>query len=59
MLSSAKIQTSYIVMEKNESFMKILKRKGPMIDPCGTPVLISHHELKDEPIFILCFRFVR
>ena len=59
MLSSAKIQTSDIVMEKNESFMKVLKRKGPMIDPCGTPVLISHDELKDEPIFILCFRFVR
>ena len=29
-----------------------------MIDPCGTPVLIAHHELKDEPIFDLCFRLV-
>ena len=45
--------------EKNKSFMKILKRRGPMIDPCGTPVLISQHELKDEPVFVLCFRLVR
>ena len=30
--------------------MKILKGIGPRIEPCGTPVLTSHHELKDEPI---------
>ena len=58
-LSSAKLQTSDFVMEKNKSFMNILKRRGPRTDPCGTPVLISHHELKDEPIFLLCFRLVR
>ena len=46
-LSSAKLQTSDFVMEKNKSFMNILKRRGPRIDPCGTSVLISHHELKD------------
>ena len=39
--------------------MDILKRRGPRIDLCGTPVLISHHELKYEPIFVLCFRLVR
>ena len=55
MLSSTKLQASDFVMEKNKSFMKILKRSGPRIDPCGTPVLISHHELKDEPVFVLCF----
>ena len=59
MLSSAKLQTSDFVMKKNKSFMKILKRIGPRIEPCGTPVLMSHHELKDEPIFVLCFRLVR
>ena len=48
--SSAKLQISDLVMEKNKSFMKILKRRGSRIDPCGTPVLISHHELKDEPV---------
>ena len=30
--------------------MKILKGIGPRIEPWGTPVLMSHHELKDEPI---------
>ena len=50
MLSSAKLRTSDFAMDKNKSSMKILKRRGPRIDPCGTPILISHHELKDEPI---------
>ena len=39
--------------------MKILKRRGPGIDSCGTPVLIAHHEIKDGSIFILCFQLVR
>ena len=43
-------------MEKNKSFMKILKRKGPGIGSCGTPVLILHHKLKEETILVLCFR---
>ena len=30
-----------------------------MIDPCGTPLLISHHQLKYELIFVRCFRLVR
>ena len=50
-LSSAKLQTFDFVMKKNKSFMKVLKRIGSMIEPCGTHVLISRHELKDEPIF--------
>ena len=32
--------------------MKILKRRGPRIDPCGTAVLLSHHGLKDKPILV-------
>ena len=58
MLSSAKLHTSEFVMDKNKLFIKILKRRGPRIDPCDTPGLISHHELKDEPNFVLCFRLV-
>ena len=50
---TAKLQTSEFVMEKNKSFMKTFKRKRPRSDPCDTPVLISHHELKDESIFVL------
>ena len=48
-----------LLWKKDKSFMNILKRRGPRIDPCGTTVLISHHELKDEPIFVLCFQLVR
>ena len=59
MLSSEKLQTSDLVMKENKSFMKILKRIGPKIESRGTPVLMSHHELKEEPIFVLCFRLVR
>ena len=40
-------------MEKNKSFMKTFKRRRPRSDPCDTPVLISHDELKDESIFVL------
>ena len=58
-LSSAKLQTFDFVMKKNKSFMIILKRIGPRIQPCSTPVFMSHHELKDKRIFVLCFRLVR
>ena len=54
-LSSPKLQTSDFVTDKNKSFIKTLKRRGPRIDPCGMPVLISHRELKEEPIFVRCF----
>ena len=57
MLSSAKLQTSDFIMEKNKSFTKMLNNKGPSIHPCGTPVSISRHELKDDPIFVPCLRF--
>ena len=40
-------------MEKNKSFMKTLKRKGPVIGPCGTPALQSGSHLPKK-IFI-CF----
>ena len=54
-----KLQTSDFVIEKSKSFMKILNNKESSIDPCGTPVSISCHELEDDPIFVLCLRFVR
>ena len=58
-LLSAKLQPFDFVMGKNKLFMKIFKRTVPKSDPCGTPVLISHHELKYEPIFVRRFRLVR
>ena len=35
--------------------MKILNKKGPKIDPCGTPNNISLHELYLSFIFTLFF----
>ena len=36
-LSSAKLCKSDFVSHKNKSFIKMLNRIGPRIDPCGTP----------------------
>ena len=33
--------------------MKMLNNKEPSIDPYGTPVSVSCHELKHDPIFVL------
>ena len=32
----------------NRSFKKILKRRGPSMELCGTPVIVCIHELKTE-----------
>ena len=53
-LSSVKLLTSDIVITKNKSFINILKRKDPEIEPQGTPLIVSHQELYEGHIFILC-----
>ena len=52
-LSSVKLLTSDIVI-KNKSFINILKRKDPEIERQGTPLIVSHQELYEGHIFILC-----
>ena len=42
-------------MKKKISFMSILNNKGPSIDPCGTPDIISTQLLNDESILVRCF----
>ena len=49
-LSSAKLHVSLI---------KKLKKNGPIIEPRGTPLTISYQLPMEEPIFVLCLRFVR
>ena len=44
MVSSAKLAISKSFAIKNKSQRKILKRRGPNIDPCGTPYSTSLHE---------------
>ena len=58
-LSSVKLQTFVFVMEKNKSLINKLKSRNTRIEPCGTPVLISYHELNAEPILVFCLRLVR
>ena len=58
-LSSPNLHTFDFFMEKNKSLINILNKRGTKIDPCGTPILISHQELNDEPIFVCCFQQVR
>ena len=52
-LTLVKLLTSDIVIKK-KSFINILKRKDPEIEPQGTPLIVSHQELYEEHIFILC-----
>ena len=37
----------------------MMKRRGPRIEPCGTPKRIFRKSLKLEPIFVFCFRLVK
>ena len=44
---------------KNKSRKKMLNKRGPKIDPWGTPNKISSHELYAEFILVLCLRFLK
>ena len=53
-LSSAKFQISDFLIEKNKSLINLLNSRAPRIEHCGTPVLISYHELNAERILDFC-----
>ena len=36
-----------------------MKRRGPSLEPCGTPERIFRKSPELEPIFIFCFRLVK
>ena len=36
---------------RSKRFKKMLKRRGPSIEPCGTPVIVDINELKTESSF--------
>ena len=38
---SAELQISVSFMKRNKSLIETLKRIGPSVDPCGTPMIIS------------------
>ena len=61
-LSSTKLQTFDFVIESNKSLINILQIRGPRIEPCGTPVLMSYllyYEVIAESILILCLHLVK
>ena len=56
-LSSAKLHMSHSSTKSSRSFMKILNRSGPRIEPWGTPSSIQSLSLRAEPTRTLCFLF--
>ena len=44
-LSSAQLYYWHFSMKRNKSFMKMLKRRGPSMEPWGTPFVNTAHEL--------------
>ena len=42
--------TSVFITKNNKSFMYILKKRGPKMDPCGTPLSNSVRVLKEGVI---------
>ena len=55
----AKLQMSDFSMTKNKSFINMLNNKGPSMEPCGIPCLISDHWLQDKPTFVRCLQELR
>ena len=58
-LSSEKLQSSDFITLRKRPLINILKRSGPSIEPCGTPMNISNQELKDDSILVLCLPWRR
>ena len=52
MVSSAKLENSELYSGRNKSHTIILKRRGPNIEPWGTPYNISNKSLKEEPTLV-------
>ena len=50
-LSSAKLHISDLIWRRNKPLIKLLKIKGPKIDPCGIPAIMSYQELKKDNQF--------
>ena len=52
-MSSAYFARSISISSKNKLQMKILKKRGPDIDPCGTPDSTLLYLLNEELILTL------
>ena len=59
LLSSAELAISRSEKNRNKSHRNMLNSNGPSMDPCGTPRIISDHELYVPFNFTLCFHLVK
>ena len=58
-VSSAYMMKSKSLLACGKSFIYQIKRRGPKIDPCGTPVCIGKMLDFKSSISVYCFRLVR
>ena len=58
-VSSAYMMKSNSLLACGKSFIYKIKRRGPKIDPCGTPVCIGKMLDFRSSISVYCFRLVR
>ena len=59
LVSSAYMMKSNSSLACGKSFIYKIKRRGPKIEPCGTPVCIGKMLAFKSSISIYCFRLVR
>ena len=52
MVSSVKLENSELYSHRNKSHKFTLKRRGPNMEPWGTPYNISNKSLKEEPTLV-------
>ena len=58
-VSSAYMMKSKSLLACGKSFIYKIKRRGPKIDPCGTPVCLGKMLDFKSSISVYCFRLVR
>ena len=58
-VSSAYIKKLNILLELGKSFIYIKNKRGPSIDPCGTPLRIDFMSEIHVSNWTYCFRFSR
>ena len=49
----------FIYNKKITNIINIINKRGPIIDPCGTPNIILSNSLNNEPTLVVCVRFFR
>ena len=58
-VSSAELEklTSLFTIKRSQIY--IINRRGPRIDPCGTPYIVLSNSLNDVPTLVVCVPFSR